>query len=324
MTKKRWSGLLSISCLLASCLLAALQSAQAQCARPVDPSQPPPPLELSTPGALRFFSGAAGAASRTAREYAFAGTRLGPSTASASSSQETLLRVHAIPVTWGTRLVSEGAGQVAVADLERGKLDGSIIEGSQVVLGGLVRMPGSEHERTAFLVQASPRQDIAALEYLYALVLRADTNGAFSFRAFDPCSESTIGAALSQSDLLHEIARRRNALASRLDVKDQAPKPWTVVSLRRAAPDRPLQFNEVRAVVEDSNGPLAGAPVIFSRAPHSGCNATSDRRGIATCILQDNHGDLDDDKDGEPLVATFSGIFSEDRVVPPMATIIPE
>ena len=321
MTKTRSTGLFLIAC-----MLAAMHCAHAQCARPDDRlQQPSPPLELSSPrGALRFYNGVVDEKAGAAHVYAFAGTRLGPSTAPISDTQESLLHVRAVPVTWGTRLVSDGAGKVAVTDLERGKLDGSIIEGSQGALGGLIRMPGSEHDRTAFLILASPRENLAALEYLYTLVLRADTNGLFSFRTFDGCSEPSVGEALSQSDLLHELARRRNALASRLDDRGQTPKAWTVVSLRRAASDQPLQFNEVRAIVEDPNGPLAAAPVTFSRAPHSGCTATSDRRGIATCILQDSHGDLDDDKDGGPVVATFSGIFYRDRVAPPMATIIQE
>jgi hypothetical protein len=312
----------SVGIFLATCMFAA-QSALSECAPPGALSQPFPPFELySPPGALRFFDDTAAAPNSAAREYSFSGSRLQMTpTALASGTPERLLRVRGVPVAWQTRLVSLGGGQVAVADLPRGTLDGSIIAGSGFSLGGLIRLPGSGHAWTAFVIEASPRQELAALEYLYALVLRADTGGVFSFRTFDRCAGSTGELSLSQSDLLHEIARRRNALAGRLDPKDGATQPWDLVSLRRAAAVRPQQTDEVSAVVEDAKGPVAGAPVTFSRAPHSGCRATSDAQGLATCTLQDNHGDDGDDESG-PVVATFSGIFSQDRVAPPMATVI--
>jgi hypothetical protein len=162
--------------------------------------------------------------------------------------------------------------------------------------------------------------EIAILEHLYVLAVQQDPQASFCLSRPGEGCDTRNGE--SHAALLRELVEtRQRALQAKHGGKPGAP--WHVVSMAPSAV-RAHDADDVAVSVATDGKPLAGANVFFSRAPHSGCAAKSDARGLARCELVDYHGD-DGDGDGAntPVVATYSGDVRTARVLVPTTFVLP-
>jgi hypothetical protein len=160
--------------------------------------------------------------------------------------------------------------------------------------------------------------ELATLEHLYSLALAEEAEAAFCLAAIGhSCDASRQGR--SQAAVLDEIRKAREGLASPL--ADRAV-PWRAVSLAAARGKKDEE--EVRVVVRDARGPLAGGSVAFHKAPHFGCRATSGSDGVASCRLADLHPEehTHDEHDDAPVVATYSGDVRKEHVLLPTTLVM--
>jgi len=98
------------------------------------------------------------------------------------------------------------------------------------------------------------------------------------------------------------------------------PKPWRAVSLETAGSGHDRRV--VSARLRETRGPLTGATILFTRAPHLECSGTTDGTGWASCRLEDSHGHDDDDEvQGAPTLASYPGEVRADHVLLPTTSI---
>lgn len=170
---------------------------------------------------------------------------------------------------------------------------------------------------------AASRADvaIATLEQLYSLVLRQEPEARYcplDLQAV-PAGDATAcqAPALPQAALLADLAERRTHAAR------QTPSavPWQVVALQ-AAPQRSWDADLVSVQALGPQGPLAGIPVYFNRAPHSICQARTGGDGVATCRLQDQHADGHQHDHAVAVVATFPGDLRPAQVWLPTTQVL--
>lgn len=162
--------------------------------------------------------------------------------------------------------------------------------------------------------------DLAALEHLYRLALNGVVTDEYRFGMVEG-ERKVSGPSLTHAQLLARIAEARECVAAALTSAGAAPpKRWRTVALEPAssAQDKAI----VSARLMSLGSPLAGATILFSRAPHLECSATTSSTGLATCKLEDTHGhDGHDDVPGIPTIASYPGDVKPDLIVLPTTSV---
>lgn len=159
--------------------------------------------------------------------------------------------------------------------------------------------------------------EIAALEQLYSLVLRQEPQARYclgSGRAW--CDAGRDG--MSHAQALQALADLR----ARAVVRAPAAVPWRVITMQ-GTPARPGDADVVGIRATGPQGPLGDIAVYFNRPPHSICAARTGADGVATCRLEDPHGDGHRHDHATVVVATFPGDLRPDRVLLPTTTVLP-
>jgi hypothetical protein len=146
---------------------------------------------------------------------------------------------------------------------------------------------------------------LATLEHLYTLILQQEPEGRYCLdKAIRECAG--VADAGSQADALRQIAAAREETLGRASGSTASPA-WLTVSLR------PVQQaggeDEVGVLVMLGADPLPGRTVFFHKAPHFGCEATTNQDGLAACTLQDHHPEEHSHAGEEDtaVVVTFPG-----------------
>lgn len=160
--------------------------------------------------------------------------------------------------------------------------------------------------------------EIAALEQLYALVLRQEPQARYCLSSgMRPCDAARD--SVSHAQVLQALAEVRERAA----VRAPAAVPWRVVEMK-GAPTRPGDADVVGVRVTSHQGPLEDVAIYFNRAPHSLCVARTRADGVASCRLEDQHGDEHEHDDATPVVATFPGDVRTGRVFLPTTYVLPD
>lgn len=168
----------------------------------------------------------------------------------------------------------------------------------------------------------SKAEDLSALEQLYAVALGMTATDAFRL---PPVQDGRADARrefsepLTHADLLAGIATARRCVADAL-LRDggASPKRWIPVSLQLLSAATDVV---VAARLLDASGPVVGSSVFFTRAPHLECSAKSDAAGVATCLLEDAHGDGEHEDEEAPTVASYGGDLRRDSIVLPTTAV---
>jgi hypothetical protein len=187
--------------------------------------------------------------------------------------------------------------------------------------GALLRTSIVWHSKGVATADAA-RLDVAALEHLYAVVLRQEADQRFDLGVFGP---RPAIRGVSQSSVLEAIARQRMCAATQLSRQqaDLAPTPWHPVSMRALRAKR-AGDKYVAVAVRDTNGqPIASGSITFARGAHLMCSSQTDAKGNAACTLWYSHppdGDSDEDSRA-PTIATFAGIVTPSRVTLPTTLV---
>jgi hypothetical protein len=159
--------------------------------------------------------------------------------------------------------------------------------------------------------------EVAALEHLYALVLRREPEARYCLgggpQRCDPARDG-----VSHAELLRALAAARDRAAARTPTAT----PWRVVDMSRA-PAGTADADVVGVRATTHRAPLEGVAVHFNRAPHSLCVARTGPDGVATCRLEDQHGDGHLHDHAGTVVATFPGDVRPDRVLLPTTYVLP-
>lgn len=159
--------------------------------------------------------------------------------------------------------------------------------------------------------------EIAALEQLYSLVLRQEPLARYCLGSGSkPCDAARDG--VSQAQVLQSLADLRKQAV----VHAPAAVPWRVVEVQ-GAPTRPGDADVVGVRVTSPQGPMEDVAIYFNRAPHSICTARTQADGVATCRLEDQHGDGHQHDHATAVVATFPGEVRPDRVLLPTTYVLP-
>lgn len=159
--------------------------------------------------------------------------------------------------------------------------------------------------------------DIAALEQLYSLVLRQEPLARYCLGSGRwPCDAARDGMPHAQ------VLRALADLRERAVVRAPAAVPWKVVEMEGAATP-PWDADVVGVRVTSLQGPMEDVAIYFNRAPHSICTARTRADGVATCRLEDQHGDGHQHEHAAAVVATFPGEVLPDRVLLPTTYVLP-
>lgn len=160
-------------------------------------------------------------------------------------------------------------------------------------------------------------QESAALEQLYALVLRQEPQASYCLGSGGrPCNPERSG--VSHAEVLLALADARE----RADDRSRASVPWRVVEMM-GAPTQSWDADVVGVRATAHQMPLEGVAIYFNRAPHSLCTARTRADGVAVCRLVDPHGDEHEHEHAAPVVATFPGDVGTDRVLLPTTYVLP-
>ncbi len=156
----------------------------------------------------------------------------------------------------------------------------------------------------------------AVLEQLYTLVLRMDPQASYCLKLADTACES--GDALSHARALQMLAEVR------AQAVDDGPAivPWRVVDMV-SLPVRSWDADVVGVRVVGRDGPIQGVSIYFNRAPHSLCIARTGADGVASCRLQDQHGDEHQHDHAAAVMAVFPGDVQPERILPPTTFVLP-
>jgi len=159
--------------------------------------------------------------------------------------------------------------------------------------------------------------EIAALEQLYVLVLRQEPQARYCLSSGRwPCNAARDG--VSHAQVLQTLAEVRERAAARA----LAAVPWRVIEMK-GSPVRSGDADVVGVRATGHQGPLEDVAIYFNRPPHSLCVARTRADGVASCRLQDQHGDEDEHAHARPVVATFPGDVRMDRVLLPTTYVLP-
>jgi hypothetical protein len=172
--------------------------------------------------------------------------------------------------------------------------------------------------------------DLAALEHLYRFAVSHVATDKFRFPVTrNGRADGRLESAkeISHALLLAQLATARQCVAVALAATGADPaKPWRTISIDSIpmATDKMV----VAARVSDVSGPVAGAMISFSKAPHFDCSAKSDNTGLATCRLEDTHGHVEDAHGHEEhghasarTVATYPGDIRTDFIMLPTTSV---
>lgn len=165
---------------------------------------------------------------------------------------------------------------------------------------------------------------LLTLEHLYAMTLRMDPGARFCVveEGRDAC-DSAISGTSHAAVLLH-LARARTGVATKM-AGTLKVAPWQVVTL---APSGQAAAHHDSVSVRVMEGPRAmpRVTVFFHRAPHSGCQATTDTRGLAKCDLVDHHGHTHahEGEEHSPVLVTYPGeVRAERALLPTTLALLP-
>lgn len=162
--------------------------------------------------------------------------------------------------------------------------------------------------------------DLVTLEHLFRLAMNDVVSDTFHFHTGGAGDGSSI-APLTHAGLLARIAEARECIASKLaSTGAVAPKKWRVSVLEPAGPVQHKSIVSARLRLDGM--PLANATVLFTRAPHMECSATTTSAGIATCDLEDTHGHEDHAEESDaPTFASFPGRLTPDTIFIPTTAV---
>jgi hypothetical protein len=157
--------------------------------------------------------------------------------------------------------------------------------------------------------------DIGTLERLYVLALRQEPEARFCLADIGQSCDAA-GKGDSHAELLRKLVEARQ--------RTRPAVPWYFISMQPAATGS-ANADEVAVRLLREQRPMEGVGVYFNRAPHSGCGATSNAKGVAACVLVDQHGEEESSEhDGTPVVATFPGEVRKDLVLVPRTVVLPQ
>jgi hypothetical protein len=167
--------------------------------------------------------------------------------------------------------------------------------------------------------------DLAGLEQMFRFAMNDAVIGGFRFVEMSNSGDGYI-AGLTHAQLLERIAQERECTAGAMATTGEAPsKRWRTVSLEPSGPPRK---SVVAARLREGRAPLAGATILFFRAPHYQCSGTTDNTGLATCELEDTHPhsghddhEEDDEDSAAPTLATYPGDVWPDVIVLPTTAV---
>lgn len=181
-----------------------------------------------------------------------------------------------------------------------------------------MRRDSQVHVSVQRLAQTDRADDeTATLAQLYSLVLRQEPQGRYCLgEGGRPCDAARDG--LSHAQVLQALA----GLRERVVASAPAAVPWRVVEMH-AVPTASSDEDVVGVRVTSREGPLQDVAVYFNRAPHSICTARTRADGVATCRLEDQHGDEHQHDHAMAVVATFPGDVRADRVILPTTHVLP-
>jgi hypothetical protein len=163
----------------------------------------------------------------------------------------------------------------------------------------------------------SAAEETAVFEQLYALVLRHEPEARYCLGSGRrQCNPARDG--VSHPALLNALAAARDREAPRT----RTATPWRVVDMSRA-PAGTADADVVGVRATTHRVPLEGVAVHFNRAPHSLCVARTGPDGVASCRLEDQHGDGHLHDHAATVVATFPGDVRPDRVLLPTTYVLP-
>jgi len=244
-----------------------------------------------------------------------------------STPQIDLARMAAVPAPRST-LVSRPDLRFSVARDMRGASEVTVLvhdmaPGTRVAVATVISSNSPEGPHIAVRRLPLPGEhdavlDVAVLEHLYVLAVQQDGRGRFCLALAGPACDPAKGGE-SHAEVLRRLVDARQGA---LNAAHAAGVPWSVVSMTPAPPPS-AGADRVAVRVTAGERPLPGANIHFSRAPHSGCVATSDAHGLATCELVDYHGDDGDDDANVPVVATYPGDVRADRAWVPTTAVVP-
>jgi hypothetical protein len=156
---------------------------------------------------------------------------------------------------------------------------------------------------------------IAALEQLYAMVLRQEPDARYCLGSGEhACSPDRD--RVSHAQVLLALARQRKELTDHISVA----VPWRSVEMMGAARSWDADMVAVRATAD--RVPLEGVVIHFNRQPHSLCVARTNADGVAACRLVDQHGDEHEHDHSAPVVATFPGDLRTHQVLLPTTSVM--
>jgi hypothetical protein len=179
-------------------------------------------------------------------------------------------------------------------------------EGSRLLVS-VQRLP----ETTA----GRPDHESAAIEQLYALVLRQEPDALYCLDSGEhACSPDRDG--VSHAEVLLALARYRREVTARTS----GVVPWRSVEMMGTVRSWDADMVAVRATAD--RVPLEGVVIHFNRQPHSLCVARTRADGVALCRLVDQHGDEHEHDHSAPVVATFPGDVRTDHVLLPTTSVM--
>lgn len=160
-------------------------------------------------------------------------------------------------------------------------------------------------------------RELASIEQLYALLLRQEPQARYCLGSGStPCDAARDG--VSHAQVLQALAGLRDTAAARAP---DAPT-WRVIEMQ-GAPTRSGDADVVAVRASSAHGPLVDMAIYFNRPPHSICAARTRADGVATCRLEDQHGDGDQHDHATVVVATFPGDVRPDAVLLPTTVVLP-
>ncbi len=159
--------------------------------------------------------------------------------------------------------------------------------------------------------------ELAVIEQLYALVLRQEPQARYCLSSGStPCHAARDG--ISHGQVLQALAELREQAV----IRTPAAVPWRVVEMQ-GTPARTGDADVVGVRAVSPHGPLADVAIYFNRPPHSICAARTRADGVATCRLEDPHGDGHQHDHATVVVATFPGDVAPGRVLLPTTYVLP-
>jgi hypothetical protein len=170
--------------------------------------------------------------------------------------------------------------------------------------------------------KGTARYDLLGVEHLDTFALTLDPLQQF---ALSVCKSginclTAYRKLLSYAELLSTLAAQRASHARQVTQDKQNHPRWVSVSLTDAVQDID---DRVSIKVKGEPAAFAGSAVAFSRRPYAGCIVTKDSNGLATCTVEDPHGDEhSEDEENGPIIATYSGKLLPDLQFLPTTQVL--